>query len=517
MKKELVYKKWALGALFALLITSNACKKPDGNNNNNNNPGPTGKTITVKDSISANTHWTSDNQYLLMGYVYITKGATLTIDAGTIIKGDRDSKGTLIVEQGAKLMAVGTSSKPIIFTSNQPKGQRNYGDWGGVMLCGYAPVNWTAAKDLSGKVLPSGMAQVEGGPRSLYGGSDANDNSGDLEYVRIEFPGIPFSPNNEVNGLTLCGLGAGTKIDHIQVSYSGDDGYEWFGGTVNVKHLIALRSWDDDFDQDNGWSGKGQFAVGLRDPFAADNSGSHGMETDSYQGGTNTTMLTKPVWSNITLVGPQVNINTTAYDPQYVSGVHFRRSSSVSIFNGLIIGWPCGIIVDESNPTYGSTLANIKNGTLNVQNTAIAGTGSAGIDKNVISVFDGARSLTPTNNTDSTSATVNWLTMTNNKYTGPYSWFKDPSFHNKIYKNAQDLRLQNPFNLTQPSFQPTSTSPIVFPVGAPALAASFSNSLVSDAFFDKVNFVGAFGTTGNTELDLWTSGWANFDPQNTDY
>jgi hypothetical protein len=507
-------------ALVAATLVTVSCKKKD----TSSTPSPSttsttgsGKVITVKDSISTNTHWTADNKYLLVGYVYVTKGATLTIDPGTIIKGDRDTKGSLIVERGAKLMAVGTADKPIVFTSNQPKGQRNYGDWGGVILCGYAPVNWTAATTIDGKTLPSGVGQVEGGPRSLYGGNDAGDNSGDLEYVRIEFPGVPFSPNNEINGLTFCGIGSGTKIDHIQVSYSGDDSYEFFGGNVNCKHMVALRTWDDDFDTDNGFQGKVQFAVCLRDPYAADNSGSKGFESDSYQGGTNTTQLTKPVFSNVTLVGPLVDPGSTGYDHQFVAGVHIRRASSLSLFNGLVVGWPAGILIDEANPKYSSTIANIASGSLNIQNTTIAGTAAASFNKALVSVFDGARSLTSTAASDSTSATVNWLTMTNGKYAGPYSWFLDPAFHNHIMATAQALRLQNPFNLTQPSWLPTSTSPVVFPVASPALAASFSNTLVSDPFFDKVNFVGAFGATGNTQTDLWTEGWTNFDPQNTDY
>src|ERR1051326_4791287 len=160
-------------------------------------------TINVQDSIFTNTHWTACNQYVLYGYVYVVNGVTLTIDPGTIIKGDKNTKGTLIIERGAKIIANGNASQPIIFTSNQPMGSRTYGDWGGVILCGKAPVNWLA-----------GYGQVEGGPRSLYGGTNPHDNSGSLSYVRIEFGGVAFSPNNEVNGLTLCGVGDATSIDH---------------------------------------------------------------------------------------------------------------------------------------------------------------------------------------------------------------------------------------------------------------------------------------------------------------
>ena len=121
--------------------------------------------------------------------VYVTYGAILTIDSGVIIKGDKNTKGTLIIERGAKIIAKGTKTAPIVFTSNQPAGARAYGDWGGIIICGSAPTNWTA-----------GQAQVEGGPRSFYGGTNPNDNSGVLEFVRIEFPGVAFSPGHEVNG-----------------------------------------------------------------------------------------------------------------------------------------------------------------------------------------------------------------------------------------------------------------------------------------------------------------------------
>ncbi len=187
----------------------------------------TSVTIDAGD-ISTNTTWTKNNVYLLNGWVYVIDGVTLTIEAGTIIRGDKANKAALIVERGGKLIANGTVSEPIIFTSNQAPGSRTYGDWGGVILCGKALVN---------KVDP----QIEGGPRSHYGGTDDTDNSGSLKYVRIEFPGIAFQPDKEINGLTFGGVGSGTTIDYIQVSYSGDDSYEWFGGKVNCKHMIALQ------------------------------------------------------------------------------------------------------------------------------------------------------------------------------------------------------------------------------------------------------------------------------------
>jgi hypothetical protein len=152
----------------------------------------------------------------LDGWVYVKSGATLTIEPGTVIRGSKANKGALIIEKGARIIAEGTASDPIIFTSNQDAGSRSYGDWGGVIVLGNATVN---------KVDPV----IEGGPTSTYGGSDDADNSGVLKYVRIEFPGIAFQPDKEINGLTMGGVGTGTEIDYVQVSFSGDDSYEWFG------------------------------------------------------------------------------------------------------------------------------------------------------------------------------------------------------------------------------------------------------------------------------------------------
>ncbi len=488
--------------------------------------------VTVQDSIATDTHWTCDQQYLLKGYVYVTAGHTLTIDSGVIIKGDKDSKGSLIVERGAMIFANGTRNHPIVFTSNQPAGSRSYGDWGGVILCGQAPVNWT-----------SGQGQVEGGPRSFYGGLNPNDNSGSMTYCRIEFGGVAFSPNNEINGLTFCGVGNATTIHHIQVSYSGDDSYEWFGGSVNSKYIVAYAGWDDDFDTDNGYNGKNQFCVGLRDPYAADQSGSKGFESDSYQSGTatglagDTSKITKPVFSNCTIIGPLVSPTSTAYDPQFVSAAHIRRGSAISILNSILAGYPAGVLIDESSASFGSTVANIGNGILQFRNNIICGMPSTPFNKDVVFVKDGARSLTPTtSNADTTSTGTDWSVLAG--FAGPFSWIRNPSFHNIEYATEQTgVRLSNPFNLSNPGMVPTSTSPIVYnsahPFHAnlplnydttggyanynvPGFAPDFVNTKASDAFFTNVNYVGAFPYTGTT-TDNWMNGWCNFDPLNTSY
>ena len=167
------------------------------------------------------------------------------------VPGDKQTKAALIAERGGKLIAKGTATEPIVFTSEEVAGSRKPGDWGGIILCGKAKNNQTEQ-------------QIEGGPRTKHGGADDADNSGALSYVRIEFAGYPFQKDKEINGLTLGSVGSGTEIDHVQVSYSNDDSFEWFGGTVNCKYLVAYKGWDDDFDTDNGFSGKVQYGLSLR-------------------------------------------------------------------------------------------------------------------------------------------------------------------------------------------------------------------------------------------------------------
>lgn len=354
-------------------------------------------------SITTNTTWTNDNTYLLNGYVYIADGATLTIEPGTVIRGDEANKGTLIVERGGSLIAQGTSTQPIVFTSNNGIGSRDYGDWGGVIICGRAKNNQGS------DVL------IEGGVGAYYGGEDNDDNSGILEYVRIEFCGIAFSPNNEINGLTMGSVGSGTTIDYVQVSYSGDDAFEWFGGNVRCKHLIAYRAWDDDFDTDFGFTGLVQFGVSLRDPNIADVSGSNAFESDNDAAGSSLTPITKPIFSNISIFGPKATSGTTIH-ADYKRAMHLRRNTQCSIFNSLFCGYPTGLFIDGS-----ATESNATNDLLRIENTYLAG-------------------------------------MVSNYNTGGYdeaAYFTASGRNNSTYTNNSDLLITDPFNLTNPNFLPT--------------------------------------------------------------
>lgn len=378
---------------------------------NTNYPAP---TVTIPaGEITQNTTWTKDNVYLLDGWVYVVDGVTLTIEPGTIIRGSKANKGSLIIEPGAKIIANGTKEQPIIFTSNEPAGQRNYGDWGGLIICGRAPVN---------QVSP----QIEGGPRTIYGGNNPDDSSGVLRYVRIEFPGIAYQPDKEINGLTLGGVGRKTVIEYIQVSYCGDDSYEWFGGNVNARYLIAYRGWDDDFDTDYGYSGMVQFAVSLRDPQVADpQSKSNSFESDNDAQGSMNQPFTSAVFSNVSSFGPLSTKNDN-YSSNYLRGMHLRRNTKIQIYNSVVAGWPTGLYIE------GPSVTNAKNNELKIENSVLAG---------MINNFG----------TKSGEWTVS----------EERDWFMAPERRNDTVVNNSDLLLEDPFNLSNPNFMPKSNSPLL--------------------------------------------------------
>ena len=317
--------------------------------------GDPGKaTEVLQGAITADKTLSASKYYLVKGNVYVQSPAVLTIEAGTIIFGDKVSKGAIIINRGAKISAIGTASAPIVFTSSAPKTFRNYGDWGGLVLLGKAVNNQSANQSIEGVTGTSG-------DDGKYGGTADDDNSGTLQYVRIEFAGIALSTDNELNGLTMGSVGSGTTIDHIQVSYSGDDSYEWFGGKVNANHLIAYKGWDDDFDTDFGFTGTVQYAVSHRDPNNADKSGSNGFESDNDGSGSAASAkspLTAPKFSNISWFGPGVyaRLNGTAlnkanYNANYQFGGHLRRNSAIQIYNSILVGsYSEGVHFDKTNP-----------------------------------------------------------------------------------------------------------------------------------------------------------------------
>ncbi|MEZ4942734.1 MAG: T9SS type A sorting domain-containing protein [Saprospiraceae bacterium] len=422
---------------------------------------PANGVVTVAGDITTNTTWTADKTYLLQGFVYVTNGAQLTIEPGTIIKGDKASKGSLIVTRGSKIIADGKLGLPIVFTSNES--DPTYGDWGGLIILGYAPTNQTYNGTAGLGLIEGGIDPVKG----LYGGGDqpggakADDNSGILRYVRVEYAGIAFQPNNEINGITFGGVGSGTAIDYVQVSYANDDSFEWFGGTVNCKHLIAYRGLDDDFDCDFGFAGNVQYALSVRDPQVADISGSNGFEVDNNGSGSDLTPKTAPTFSNVTLLGP---VSNPAVD--YKRAAHLRRNCEIGIFNSLLMGsYPVGLFIDGA-----TTVANAQSGKLEVKNTWVAG---------------------PTSLLTTTEAGFDVA-----------AWFNTAGWGNGSNAASDAVALQDAFYLDMPNAQPSYTSPALG-------GASFTSARINTPFFDKVTYVGAFDGSND-----WTCGWSQFVEKN---
>lgn len=398
----------------------------------------------ITGNIAAKMTLTADKDYLIKGLVHVQAGATLTIEPCTVIKGEKASLGTLVVNPGAQIIAEGTADMPIVFTSQAPVGARAAGDWGGVILLGNAPIN-----------VPGGKANVEGippSPETSYGGNNAADDSGSLKYVRIEFGGILLSPNNEVNGLTLAGVGSGTQLEYIQVKSTLDDCFEFFGGTVNAKHLLCTYNQDDGFDWDFGFGGKLQFLALQQDPNVADDT--NGFEGDNDAMGTTNMPISEPTIYNATLCGKNVDVDKQQY------GMLVRRSTKAHIFNVIATGFEAGIDVRDAN-----TSVELKNSiffgnvTQNVAYPEVAGgmallaDDDAGLDE------------------------VAWFNAAGNKTTDP--------------------QITDCFNAAGPNFLPKAT--ITDNAAAPP----------DDGFFDSsAKYVGAFEAGAD-----WTKGaWVSFDP-----
>ena len=293
-------------------------------------------TTTLSGNINTTTTLTSDKVWTLKGYVYVTDGAKLIIQPGTTIISDVAEKGALCIERGAQIIAEGTATKPIIFTSGKAVGERSPGDWGGIIILGKAKTN------------RSSEPTIEGGIGRAFGGTNDADNSGVLKYVRIEYAGIAAMPNSEINALTLGGVGSGTIIENVQTVYANDDAFEFFGGTVNAKNLYAYATADDDFDFDFGYTGTITNGVAKRDPqFVDSGDAGNGVECDNDGTGSSAQPTTHPKLFNMILIGP----NTSSALSNHNLGLRFRRASQFTMKNSVVWGWMKGGLSLESNET----------------------------------------------------------------------------------------------------------------------------------------------------------------------
>ena len=326
-----------------------SCKKELGGNEGPINV-PT--STTLSGNINTTTTLTSDKTWTLKGYVYVTDGAKLIIQPGTTIVSDIAEKGALCIERGAQIIAEGTISKPIIFTSGKPAGEKSPGDWGGVVILGRAKTNRTSEPT------------IEGGIGRPYGGTNDADNSGILKYVRIEYAGVAALPNSEINALTLGAVGSGTIIENVQTIYANDDAFEFFGGTVSPKNLYAFATADDDFDFDFGYTGTVTNGVAKRDPQFVDNGDAgNGVECDNDGTGSTAQPFTHPKLLNMILIGPN-NVSALA---NHNLGLRFRRATQFTMKNSIIWGWMKGGLSLESN----ETAQFVKDGTSVFENNSV--------------------------------------------------------------------------------------------------------------------------------------------------
>ncbi len=430
---------------------------------------------TITGSTTQSVTFSAGKKYFLKGFVYVRDGATLTIEPGTIIKGDKVSKASLIIQRGGKINAAGTAASPIVFTSDKAPGSRAPGDWGGIIICGRAAVN-----------LPGGEGRIEGGPDANYGGGSSPndaDNSGVMKYVRIEYAGVAFQTDNEINGLTLGGVGSGTTLDHIQVTDCGDDSFEWFGGSVNASYLVAHRTTDDMFDTDNGFSGKVQFCLGIAQPDRADASRSNGFESDNNSGGTTATPRTAAQFANVTLLGPGPVPTTGTFNPDFGRGAHLRRNTAQSLLNTVLVSWPTGILLDDASTTSSLSEGALTSGAMKLQGIVIAASPAG----KALALYGGSSTATP----PVPASTYDFATV-----------FNTPANKNLIAADIAAAGISPAaFTLTAPNLLPAP--------GSPLLDASQAATLPSG--FVSTSYRGAFGTTD------WTTGWTNFNPQATAY
>lgn len=507
MKKRANIRVVSAMAMFTLVVLAVAsCKKNAGKEVRNDQPvraevascdtctyarvDTLRGVISVDKTLDCNTIWYLD------GLVYVSNNKTLTIHPGTIIRGlpgnltstPRIAGGGLIITKGSKINAVGSESCPITFTSYKDDGVQTpaSGDWAGVVLLGQAPTNNGTSNIVEG--VPSNPPAD-----ATYGGNISNDNSGSLKYVVIKYAGFALEENVEINGLTLAGVGCGTLIDYVEVFKANDDAFEFFGGTVNATHLVAVDPLDDMLDFDNGYTGKIQYALALADQSRADVSTSNGIECDNNSGGTVTTLETRPVISNLTMIG--YGTSTLANTSLRGRGNQWRRNAGFILQNSIVLGFKEGILLDGC-----------------LSQTKYLGTGSSLIDslkRNLVHAYNTSSAFIVGGSPACSPAFTSAAFLAKATASGSSCAYQENSAFVNANANA-DIRLVNPFvRGTAGFYRPQTTSP-----ASPALSGFTSCSFpgspnaCSFSFNTSNTFVGAFsGSAG----DDWAINWAVFE------
>jgi len=404
-------------------------------------------TCLLTGTITENLVLSADITWILRGIVFVgddINPITLTIEPGTVIKGELKTTGALVVRRNAKLKAEGTKEKPIVFTSDQPKGSRNRGDWGGIVINGRATTNRCAQSSTT--VCES---FGEGGT-GWFGGSDDNDSSGSMKYVRIEFAGKLISPENELNGLALQGVGSGTTLEYIQVHMGKDDGIEFFGGTANIRHVLITGSADDSLDWTYGWRGRAQFVIIQQ----YDDDSDNGIEADNSDLDSTLKPRSQPTLSNFTIIGSPKSDKSDL-------GILLRAGTGARIYNSIVMGFNDACLSIDGPETFkhSADAQGKPTGTLVVSNNYMS------------------------------CAKITKEPKTAGSYTVA-DFYKTMNTGNQ----SKDPLLTAPLNLSAPNFAPKSGSPVLS--GA---------KILQEGFFNKVKYIGAMEPGKD-----WTKGWTTY-------
>jgi hypothetical protein len=457
-------KRLALGITLGMSLLAGCGEEPIPTPPGGENPGTS--AVSVSANITQDTTWTADKVYTLTQYIFV-EGGTLTIEAGTKVLGGQGS--ALVVTRGAKLNAVGTSDKPIVFTSSLAEGSRKPGDWGGVVLLGRAKINTTG-----------GVGNIEGfvtnsaDERTKYGGDDDTHDCGKLKYARIEFAGYQLAPNNELNGLTTGACGSKTEIDYVQVHKGADDGVEMFGGTANLKHIVITQPDDDGLDYDVGYTGKVQFLVLQQNTTV----GNRGIEASGNSSNNTLTPRSMPEIWNASFIGSGRAVAASGTKQE---GLVFNTGAGVKLRNSLVVNFADQAVDVDGKASVGMFEA----GSLSIQNTFFYSNrgDTTSIPYAANPVKDSAGAVT---NADASRFAND-------------SIFKEPeqflvaALHNQVV----DAKLTASQDLKAPNFAPQT--------GSLALTAENAAVPPADGFFDtSARFVGAVGTSN------WLAGWTAY-------
>jgi hypothetical protein len=433
------------------------------------------RTAVIEADITASRTLFADTVYTLKGFIKVANGATLTIQPGTTIQGDYNTLGSsLFVQRGARIVANGTAQQPIVFTSSRPVGQRQAGDWGGLVVVGNGVINRASPVILEGTNTGANNPPVD-----YSGGNNNADNSGTLRYVRVEFAGYATAPDAELNSFTFAAVGSGTTVEYLQALTGLDDSFEFFGGAMDAKYLVSYEAGDDHFDMSEGFVGRLQFLIGYQSrqiiPRAAAGNPSadpQGIENDGCNGagcasGQNSTPLTIPLIANFTLVGPPTGVFAGTAG---AIGMMLRRGVGGFYVNGVLARWERAAMSLRDQ----STLDRLNPGDLSLRNIYLTQTGPT---------FEAAAGSTVQGTVDLTAAAIQVATAT-----------------------AQSLVMSlptPPTNVSQLDWTPPAASPI-----ATGGLSAFTGTLQTKAgtFIVPTAYRGAADPAG----PKWWLGWTNY-------